>query len=347
MFVLKERLTESDVYKIDKYDGTGKVFVEDKDQDNFPLDTEKKTLVIKDCEQLIYALCNNMEGYTFILDPTEGGFFFQNYDGLKEGINFSLNLSGTYGNNIFRPQNDETVIIQGLQITASSFISSDQGYGINALNNIYFKDCVHTKTNDYATLNTPKATISNCKFSMHIRVSEYSPKITAGATYTKCSGYFTFSDLIENDIPNYQVLFSATHDQCSFIVRNVALAGVENNQHMVANCTNCSLDIQAYIAKGDSTNANFLCGSISNCFISFKIDKAINNSKEIPVSTLNLWFDTNIDGVNIVNKGNTGDTNIPNIKDNNNIKTLSEDDCRNYNILNKWGFFTNLIEDDS
>ncbi len=343
MFVLKDVLNSSNVYNIDKYDGTGKVF----NVEESPLDTENQTLIIKDCEQLIYAFCNNMTGYTFILDPTEEGFFFQNYDGLKEGIGFSLNLSGVYGNNVFEPLNDETVIIQGLQITASKFIGSNQQYGTNTLNNIYFKDCVHTKTDNSATLSTPGTIVNNCKFSMHIRVSEYAPVITTGSTYTKCSGYFTFSDLIEDNIPNYQELFSATHEQCSFIVRNVALAGVANNQHMVANCTNCSLDIQAYIAKGDSTNANFLCGSINNCFISFKIDKAINNSEEIPVSTLNLWFDTNISGVNIVNKGNTGDTNVPNITANNNIKTLSEDDCKNYNILNKWGFFTNLIEDDS
>ena len=344
MFILKARLTQSNVYDIDKYDGTGKVF----NVEESPLDTENKTLIIKDCEQLIYALCNNMNDYTFILDPTEGGFFFQNHDGLKEGIDFSLNLSGNYGNNTFEPLNNETVIIQGLQITASNFIVSTQLDGTNILNNIYFKDCVHTKTTDNsATLNTLKATMNNCKFSMHIRVGEYAPTITTGSTYTKCSGYFTFSDLIEDDVPDYQTLFNATHNQCSFIVRNVALSGVASSQYMITNCTNCSLDIQAYIAKGDSTNVNFLCNSINNCFISFKIDKAINNSEEIPVSTLNLQFNTNINGVNIVNQGNTGDTNIPNIIANSNIKTLPEDDCKNYNILNKWGFFTNFIEDDS
>lgn len=330
-------IDEDHILDFQRIDNSGTVF------EASQLNKTKKTLTIHDCEQLLYGFCFTTAGYTIILDPTEGGFFFQNYDGLKEGINSTL----APGSVTIEPKSNENVLVQGLQITATNFIATGTIHAV--INNIYFKDCVHTKTSNSVTISG--GTFNDCKFSMHIRVAEYAPTLTSG-TFNRCAGYFTFSDLIESDIPNYQVLFSATHDQCSFIVRNVALAGLvegaSNSLFMISNCTNCSLDIQAYIAKGDSTKKYFLCRGINNCFISFKIDKAINDSEEIPVSTLNLQFDANnISGVNIVNKGNTGDTNIPSITANNNIKTLSEDDCKNYNILNKWGFFTNLIEDDS
>lgn len=339
MWTIPSNITESTILTFNRIDNSGKVF------EATQLDTTNKTLTIHDCEQLLYGFCFTTAGYTIILDPTEGGFFFQNYDGLKEGINSKL----APGSVTIQPISDENILVQGLQITATNFIQSTTTFAV--INNIYFKDCVHTKNSNAVTL-AAGGTFNDCKFSIHIRAAEYTPLLTSG-TFNRCAGYFTFSDLKESSAGSPTV-FQGIHNQCSFIVRNLAVQAIQSpsaNSALIKDSTNCSYDIEMYVAKmpsGDLKNLGL--SGINNCFLSIKIDKVLDANSEVPSNnakaiTIKL---ASMSGVNIINGGDAGDTTIPDIESNDNVKQLTESECKNYEILNKWGFFTNqVVEDDT
>lgn len=327
-------IDEDHILDFQRIDNSGTVF------EASQLNKTEKTLTIHDCEQLLYGFCFTTAGYTIILDPTEGGFFFQNYDGLKEGINSKL----APGSVTIEPKSNENVLVQGLQITATNFIATTTTLAV--INNIYFKDCVHTKTSNTATVSG--GIFKDCKFSMHIRAAEYTPQLTAG-TFYRCAGYFTLSDLKESAAGEPNV-FTGTHEQCSFIVRNLAVSSFSSGSStLVKNSTNCSYDIEMYVVKMPSSTAkNLALSGINNCFLSIKIDKVIDANLEVPSDNAKaiLIKMSNMSGVNIINGGDDGNITIPDIESNNNVKQLTESECKNYEILNKWGFFTNKVEED-
>lgn len=325
----------------------GKVFA-----DANLIDTTNKTVTVHTCEQLLYAFCLGESGSTVYLDPTElsedipaqRGFFFQKYDGLKEGV--SGYLFPKRDVNFQVVDGLEYAIIQGLQITGNGFLRGDYG---NTLSNLYFKDCVCTLTGDSGVFQYAKFT--NCKFSMHIRQGDKTNLIIAQGTWKSCSCYFEFSDLTPDSTSNTGFLTPSLMSESSIIVRNASYHCVNSNSgtKCFQNLTNCSLDVEFYRIYCHSPDLYIGYESINNCFLSIKALSKIGT--ETPIITF-----SSMGGVNIINKGTPTvdeqgviheDSQIPQISSNSNVKPLTEAECKDYEELNKWGFFTNTASESS
>lgn len=331
-------------------------------------------LEVNDCEQLVYAFRKVANGFNtahditkIVLNPLEDnepvdGFYFQNYEGLKEGLTagFDFSIGADQGEHqvIIEPLNSATtVIIQGVQaqtyfIMCYEYSSGTYNWSARqaTFNNVYFKDCVCTKTDGNAVIRVgfgdvnygrdayARLIFNNCELSMHIRQGENSPIFDNyvsekwKTTWNKSSRYVEYSDLNPDNIPTYDIMFGAPTTECSTIIRNASLY-CNDNDVVFNNSTNSSWDIEAYAFSNDGAYIQDIpIGTINNCFIRIAATGTYTNQREITFGTTS--------GVNIIT------TNLDRVASNNNVKQLSDSDCRNPQILNKWGFFVNTVDEE-
>ena len=263
-------------------------------------------------------------------------------------------------------QKNTQTIVQGLQITGTTFMQVAIGNKV-FINNIYFKDCVFTCTN------TPGASalafyaypsyhgflyFNNCKLSIHCRVFENTQRFdSTGVYWNNCSRYIEFSDLNEDAFPSTIRPFDANTTQCSTKVKNFAyneISGTRDSTGMIANSLNSSWDIECYVVKfqtasvgaADILNVCINCDrgsgsyrstSNNNLFIHLKVLREI---KTLPdreeVYTFGYSSGVTIFCVELP-PGSTSAIYIPDSS----AKRLTVNECKDYNELNKWGFFVN------
>lgn len=261
----------------------------------------------------------------------------------------------------YNTKDNKEIIIQGIQVTGDNFFYFYYNAGVTRLryfNNIYFKDCVHTKTknNSYTfdNLNHNKHTVTftNCKLSMHIRASEYGYQFDSNwIILDHCARYIEYSDLVEDNVPcGYQdsIIFCAATRSTSTIIRNAAYyigRNYDGNPYtsgFVVDSVNSSWDVEFYTCVFHNMQGGTIYyidfSDIVNCFISVKIFNRSGNAEfpAIPVS-----FNSNVSGVNVYNKGNDDDSWRALAQNHNNVKQLTDDECHSAAVLNKYGFFVN------
>lgn len=261
----------------------------------------------------------------------------------------------------YNTKDNKEIIIQGIQVTGDNFFYFYYNAGLTRLryfNNIYFKDCVHTKTiNNSFTFdnfnhNNHTVTFTNCKLSMHIRASEYGYQFDSNwIIWDHCARYIEYSDLVEDNVPcgiGDNILFIAATRSTSTIIRNAAYyLGTYNDgddpyiRGFVTDSINSSWDVEFYTCMyhnvgGDKHYIDL--SSIVNCFISVKIFNRSGNSEfpDMPVR-----FQSDVSGVNVYNKGNDDDNWRALAENHNNVKQLTDDECHSAAVLNKYGFFVN------
>lgn len=259
----------------------------------------------------------------------------------------------------YNTKDNKEIIIQGIQVTGDNFFYFYYNAGVTKLryfNNIYFKDCVHTKTKnnsytfDNLNHNNHTVTFTNCKLSMHIRASEYGYQFDSNwIIWDHCARYIEYSDLVEDNVPcgvGDNILFTAASRSTSTIIRNAAyyLGTYNYGEHpytkgFVTDSINSSWDVEFYTCMyhnvgGYKYYIDF--SSIVNCFVSVKI---FNHGAEFP--TMPVRFLSDVSGVNVYNKGNDNDDWRALAEDHNNVKQLTDDECHSAAVLNKYGFFVN------
>lgn len=307
------------------------------------------------------------------------------------------------------------VKIQGIQITDNNFFrvyeqgSSPTPGKFVFVNNIYFKDCVFTKIARDSSSNLPiyalckeNLIFDSCKMSIHIRASEYGyafdfTKDVNGngggeAQWENCSLYIEYSDVDEDKcpyLPGYSGkagYFNGNKDNCSIIVRNLALRLVQYISSIVTQLnaqgsSNCSWDIECYYLFIDNVSEDaptsypedifafngyykhILNISCLNSFVSFKVKKLRYkgpwpNTSSGEIVDITYTGDQTFDkpivsfggnsnqttaystGVNVFNTGDGHGIQFQ-AANHSNVKQLSESDCKNPTVLNKWGFFVN------
>lgn len=263
-------------------------------------------------------------------------------------------------------QKNTQTTVQGLQITGTTFMQVTYATKV-FINNIYFKDCVFTCT---APLNfTPCAFyanpshngflyFNNCKLSIHCRVFENTQRFdSTGVYWNNCSRYIEFSDLNENAFPTTNRPFNANTTQCSTKVKNFAYNetnGTNSSTGMIANSLNSSWDIECYVVKFQTTSAGstdilnvcincdrgsgtYRSTSNNNLFIHLKVLREIKTlSDREEVYTFGYSSGVTIFCVELPPES-TSATYIPDSS----AKQLTVSECKDYNELNKWGFFVN------
>ena len=257
------------------------------------------------------------------------------------------------------------MIIQGIQVTGNNFFYF---YSKNIwdtvqyrhFNNIYFKDCVHTKTENnsytFSSKDLYKRPIifTNCKLSMHIRASEYGYQFDSNyITWDHCARYIEYSDLVEDNIPcgsGDDVVFASATRSTSTIVRNSTFyigryyeGGNPYTRGFVNDSVNSSWDVEFYNCQYRHRSGGTIYyidfSNIVNCFISVKIFRKIGDIAQFPETPVS--FVTNVTGVNVYNKGNDDDSWRALAQNHNNVKQLTDDECHSAAVLNKYGFFVN------
>ena len=261
----------------------------------------------------------------------------------------------------YHTQNDQEIIIQGIQVTGDNFFYFNYQSGRTSsrnFNNIYFKDCVHTKTvNNSFTFNNFNhndhlVTFTNCKLSMHIRASEYGYQFDSNwIILDHCARYIEYSDLVEDNVPcgiGDNILFTAATRSTSTIIRNAAYyIGTYNYwddpyiNGFVTDSVNSSWDVEFYTCVYHYVGGTAYCidfSSIVNCFVSVKI---FNRSGNAEFPAMPVRFQSGVSGVNVYNKGNDDDDWRALAVNHNNVKQLTDDECHSAAVLNKYGFFVN------
>lgn len=334
--------------------------------EDYDVDYNGSTITAKTCKGLLYALNLTNSNYIIKLHPQdERGFYFQDDDELKTGLNGAINVASNNtvmidSDNFSNPK-PEYIIIQGLQITAGNFltITENSSETVN-FENIYFKDCVHTMTtNSQATFLCPNptgpspelsGTFKECKFSIHIRQQDKSNKIVAGGNWDSCSFYVEFSDLTGDSYASDGIFYPTSLNLCSIIVKRASIIGCVDNLgtarhfNLIENCNNSSFDLHFKKINTTIEDSNpyssIEIGSINNCFISIKSDEwGIGGRGQIQFKSPPI-------GVNIINTGNAGETNTPTINMNNSngaVKGLTETECKSQETLGNYGFFVNTV----
>lgn len=341
-----------------EYSDREKVFeTEDIICDTPSVSNSKITIYVSTPEQFIttFKLRTNRELEIII----NNNLYFQEDPLFKEG--FLNHFCIYYGKPItYKTKNNQEVIIQGIQVTGDNFFYFYYSVGETIsryFNNIYFKDCVHTKTtsNSYTINNHDHnnhiVTFSNCKLSIHIRASEYGYQFESNKIiWDHGARYIEYSDLVEDNVPcgvGDNTMFASAIRSTSTIIRNCTFyigrsysGNGSFTRGFVRDSLNSSWDVEFYncavtsLATGTWYYIDF--SQMINCFISVKIFNRSDNFPAIPVS-----FNDNVSGVNVYNKGNDDDSWRALAQNNNNVKQLTDDECHSAAVLNKYGFFVN------
>lgn len=370
MFVSKSKMSWEDAKTATREDGTLVFSQNDFDDENYTID-------IHDCEQFINGIA--VEGVTLLLTPTAGGFYFQNDPLYKEGCDGYISF---YCYKVKPKLENTIVVLQGLQATGTYFFHLYGNRNVNIsekykcyLENIYIKDCVHTKISSAESFrryvpsgsgSNTEGYFNNCKLSMHTRTNDYGYDIGGnGITWSHCSRYIEYSDLTPNEISGKAfTIGNETTNACSTIIRNAShvktsattsqgnTSSTSGMSSFISKSTNSSWDIEFYrIDVSASSNPTYSAAdleSINNCFISMKCKTSGYNVQDVQydgfftTSTNSSYKNT---GVNVYNLGDSNDTEYTalNIALSNVVIGLTEQECKNYDILNKWGFFVNRV----
>lgn len=334
--------------------GVGKVFTS---PDAY--DYAAGTLTVTTVEQLVYAIrCET--ACTILLNPANNIFEVQNDPTYREGFNGTCYWGSTHD---MRPASPTgTVTIQGVQITGPNFMSVNA----NSIQRVYLKDCVHTKTEDqhtFVTLGGLFPNFEDCALSMHVRVGEHHPQIDGDSIHlTRCARYIEFSDIDDSNCAKSSI-FEGHTTNCSTIVRNATFkidGGAYGYDSIIRNSTNSSWDVEFYKLYFSGGGSSYRTEAsprvmINNCFVSIKYKDAVM----VDGSTYDYqdWineglikfdgnFSTDTIGVNIYNYASTDQSDSRGYRTikpttQQNVKQLSDADCRTPSILNKWGFFVN------
>lgn len=212
---------------------------------------------------------------------------------------------------------------------------------------------------------------NNCKISIHVHANEYFYDFDLERYHwTNCSRYIEYSDIDDTTAPGGQSqkpLFGGTVETCSTIVKNFAFLvqmNTQNKNYIIKNTINSSWDIEfnyVYYSATSSTGSYKMILILNNCFASAKINHRIfvtdTPAQDIYLADFQFSFVSSSGdsstGVNIFNIQNPNDWstweeeqlqeqegNVHIRADANpNVKQLSDEDCRNPNILKYYGFF--------
>ena len=294
-----------------------------------------------------------------------GGLFTEIYS--TSNSDYYRHVKGDEEYYLYPYQKNTQTIVQGLQITGTTFMQVTSATKV-FINNIYFKDCVFTCTASTGNINALAfyaypyyngfLYFNNCKLSIHCRVFENTQRFdSTGVYWNNCSRYIEFSDLNENAFPSTNRPFNANTTQCSTKVKNFAYneaASTRESNGMIANSLNSSWDIECYVVKFQTTNTgstdilnvcincdrgggSYRSASNNNLFINLKVLREI---KTLPdreeVYTFGYSSGVTIFCVELP-PGSLSATYIPDSS----AKQLTVSECKDYNELNKWGFFVN------
>lgn len=333
----------------------------------FPLGVNKLYILLKgdnfhfQNDRILRAGFNGVSGNDGNTNKGLGGLFTE-----KSGANYYRHIVGDEEYYLYPYQKNTQITVQGLQITGTTFMQVTSATKV-FINNIYFKDCVFTCTTSpganalafYAyPLYNGFLYFNNCKLSIHCRVFENTQRFdSTGVYWNSCSRYIEFSDLNENAFPLANRPFNANTTQCSTKVKNFAygeVSGTNESNGMIANSLNSSWDIECYVVKFQTYNA----GDTDILNVCINCDKASRTYRA--TSNNNLFVHLNVlreiktlpdreevytfgysSGVTIfcveLPPGSLSATYIPDSS----AKQLTVSECKDYNELNKWGFFVN------
>ena len=315
----------------------------------------------------------------------KNNLYFQNDIKYREGfINGFLFRNLGYGTIYYQADDNlDEVILQGIQITGEYFFKALASYSYMNFpklcfhfKNLYFKDCVFTKTKKDKNRDIlPFASLADydregmflfedCKLSMHIRAGEYGYRFDTnqGWSWKNCSRYIEYSDINLEEVPyeeengDYGSMYGtgyfwAPTTNCATIVRNMASKIKSGHEkHFTHDTVNSSWDIEIYKLlyeidqAGSFDSGNALKFGLNNCFLSVKVDEKSNypSSDTTPLPNNQIsWRENEVIGVNIFNKGDVGQQNATVALSNANVAQLTDTECHDVNKLNQYGFFVN------